>query len=314
MKNILKITMAVASLTVGACSVDKVALPELQVTTEKVSYKVGEVVNFNFEGNPDRIYFFSGELGKRHEFAGRATADGTPQLQFSTLRENGKQEGSLRLMLSTDFPGITVGDYEATQKSITEASWTDITGPATLSTGTKVSSGALDLSEYAQEGQPVFIGFKYLATPGSIQNKWTISDLTLKNVLSDGTSYTLANMTNTAISNYGVSTNYSPGWASYWISSGYTWGLSSNRLIITGATSAANATLPAESWTLMGPVDLTKVTPDVGQHLKGLDTRLENYEYSYSAPGTYNATFVAASTNVYGDREVVRTVQITITE
>ena len=301
-------------LIMGGCKESIVTIPDLEVSASEPTYKAGKPVTFKLSGNPDIVYFYSGEVGKRYDYAGRVSAAGIPQLQFTSLRANGTQAGSLQLMISTDFPGITIGDSPATIARIAAATWSDITGRGLLSTGSSTNSGVINLSDFVQSGKSVFIAFKYLASAGSAQNKWTISALTLKNSLPDGTSYTLANTTSaTVIANYGVSTNYSPGWVFYTVSNVYNWGLSSNNLIITGATTADGATASAEAWTIMGPVDLTKVTPDVGANLKGLDTRLSSYSYTYSTAGTYTATFVGATNNVCGKNELIKQVQITVT-
>lgn len=307
-------------LFIGGCEEELVAPSGFDVTSNdsiSVVVKKGIPVTFKLDGNADIVYFYSGENGKRYEYINRASSPGLPQLQFSSLRANGKQDGMLRVMVSLDFPGITVGtdsiSREATNKKISAATWTDITSRCILSTGTTVSSGAVDLSDFAQTGKPVFIAFKYLAQAGSIQNKWTISALTVKNTLSDGTVYTIANTTNAVIANYGVSTIVSPGWVHYTFTNTYFWALTSNNLVITGATSVAAAKADAEAWTLMGPVDLNKVSPDIGTHLKGYsDATLEEYTYTYASAGTYTATFVAATNNVYGQKEVVKQVQVTV--
>lgn len=304
---------------ISGCQEDAVDFPYFDVLAKdstEVVVKSKEPINFELEGNPNMLYFYSGEIGKRYEYAGRVSAIGIPYLQFNSLRANGKQDGMLRVMVSLDFPGITVGtdsiSKAATIKKISEATWTDISSRCVLSTGTTVSSGAVDLSDFAQTGNPVFIAFKYLAQAGSIQNKWTISALTVKNTLPDGTVYTIANTTNTAITNYGVATVFSPGWVFFPVINTYSWGLTSNNLVITGATSVSSATDMSEAWAIMGPVDLTKVTPDVGLFLKGLDTRLENYSYTYNVPGTYTATFIGVADNVYGKKELVKQVKIKV--
>ena len=299
-------------LVLGGCNESIVEMPDMVVSTKEATYKVGKAVTFQLEGNPDFIYFYSGEVGKRYEFAKRISASGIPQLQFTSLRVNGTQAGSLRLMVSQDFQGITVGDAAATVTKITSATWTDITDKAILSSGSNTSSGVIDLSEFAKLGKPVFIAFKYLAQAGSLQNKWTISGLTVKNALTDGTAYTLANHTGTVITNYGVTLTSSPGWVSFSVINSYAWALSTSNMVITGATTVANATNHAEAWALMGPVELTAVTPDVATHLKGLGTRLNSYSYTYNTAGTYAATFVGANNSISGGKEVIKTSYLTI--
>lgn len=314
-QNILWILLLL--LIIGGCEEELVAPSGFDVKSNdstSVVVKAKGPVAFKLDGNADIVYFYSGENGKRYEYTNRASASGISQLQFNSLRANGKQDGMLRVMISQDFPGVTVGNADDTNAKIAAATWTDITSRCIISTGTTVSSGVVDLTDFAKTGKPVFIAFKYLAQAGSIQNKWTISALTVKNALPDGTAYTIANTTNAVIANYGVSTIVSPGWVFYTATNSYFWTLTSNNLVITGATSVAAATANAEAWALMGSVDLNKVSPDAGIiHLKGYsDAKLENYSYTYAAAGTYLATFVAATNNIYGKSEVVKQIQVTV--
>jgi len=310
MKNIILIFLVLFLLQLFGCKEDDISVPSFEVSTSNDTYYANKDITFQITGSPDFINFFSGEKGKRYEYAGRISAEGASQFQFTSLRANGKQEGSLKLLVSSDFPGITVGNDSITITKIASSSWTDITDKALLSTGTSTKSGIIDLTDFAKQGKPVFIAFKYLATTGSIQNKWTISGLTITNLLPDGTVYTLANTTNAAIANYGVSTVFSPGWKFYRVVNTYSWTLSSNNLIITGATNTTGSA--AESWAIMGPVDLTRVAPDVCANIKGMDTRLNTHTYKYTAAGTYTATFVGATNNIYGKKEIIKQIEIIV--
>jgi hypothetical protein len=290
-------------------------------------FSAKDTVLFHFTGDPNIITFYSGEVGKRYNYANRISAPGDPQLQFNSILAAGTQPGSLSLLVSTNFKGVATNtiygvltrDTATTNANIAAATWTDITSRATLSTGaaTSVPSGIVDLADQSK-GKPVYIAFKYTATAGSIQNKWTISALTLNNVLADGTTYTIANLAapTTAITNYG-NISYGPGWAvSYnpakdtnnyaWI---YTAGTS---LVITGAATAALATAPVEAWAIIGPIDLTKVTPDAGLGIKDISAALSSYSYIYTAAGNYNAVFVASNNTTSGTNATVTKIALTI--
>jgi hypothetical protein len=267
-------------------------------------------VAFNLSGNPDYISFYSGEIGHRYEFRDRTTAAGIPKLQFSSAL-NTSGNGTLSLMLSSDFKGlinkvaygVSTIDTGATMSNINKATWADITGRATWATGTTaVSSGSIDLSDFVKSG-PVYVAFRYQAPSGNVQKKWTITALSVTNNLTDeGSSYVVANLNNatTAFTNYGNS-SYSPGWAPVFDSTvnanKYAWVFTSaSSLVITGAATAAAATANADAWVVMGPVDLTKVTPDVGVGIKTLGgATLANYPYASYAKGLYNAVFVGAN-------------------
>ena len=295
----------------ASCTKEEAVVPVFEVSTAKTTYKANEIITFNFSGNPDVISFFSGENGKKYAQLGRESAAGTPKLAFTSLRAQGSQPGSLQLMVSTDFPGIGA-DSSATVARIAAASWTDITSRAILSAGASVASGSVDLTDIAAGGKPVFLAFKYTGTAGTVQNKWTISGLTVTNTLADGTVYTIGNLCTAAIANYGVSTIFSPGWVAYRVSGGANWAPGSS-LIITGAATAAGSTGNSEAWAFSGPINLNKVSGDVGTAIKEASTRVSSYNYAFSTPGEYTVTFRAANTNVYGSHDVIKEMTLTIT-
>jgi hypothetical protein len=299
------------------------------------TFKTTDTIIYQLSGSPDVITFYSGAVGQRYEFKDRIAANGTPQLQFSSIRANGTQANSIQLMISTDFKGVVAKsqtitgvitrDTAATNANIAAASWADISSRATWSTGatTATPSGIVDLSDYASQGKPVFIAFKYKAVAGSIQNKWTISALSLNNLLEDKTVYTQANFaaSNQSITNYGVNTP-GLGWLSIydenlnankygWV---YTTGVgAAGSLVITGASTVAAATAPAEAWAIMGPVDLRKVTPDAGVGIKEISALVKSYAATVSYPaGNYTATFVASNNTVDGRSVAVKQLPITI--
>ncbi len=298
-------------LILQACNRNEFVQLTFDVSTSKSSYQVGENIGYNFTGNPYMITFYSGEPGKKYENRNRYTAQGIPKLQFTSLIANGVQTGSLHIMVSNDFLGVVKGNDSITISNIPKATWTDITSRATLSAGTSTASGAIDLSDFAALEKPVYIAFKYTAESGSIQRKWTISGLTVTNTLPDATTYTLANLTTTAINNYGNSYLYSPGWVSYNVNNSFKWVVGST-LVITGATTAAAATNPAEAWTFTGPIDLRAVTSDLGVPIKNITTRMISYTTKYTIAGTYTATFVGSDANVYGAKDDYKQIQLTI--
>ncbi|WP_066005826.1 DUF5017 domain-containing protein [Mucilaginibacter sp. PPCGB 2223] len=329
------LVIAALLLACVACNKDIAVKPvTFDVTSAKnngtasTTFSTKDTVQFNFTGNPDMITFFSGEPGKNYDYRNRVSATGTPQLQFSTILANGTQSGSLSLLVSSDFKGVATNtiygvltrDTATTNANIAAATWSDITSRATLSTGgtTAVASGIIDLSDFLKQGKPVYIAFKYTATAGTIQNKWTISALSVNNVLADGTSYTIANLNapTTSFTNYGNIT-YGPGWAVSYDpaknANKYAWVYTDKTsLVITGATTAALATGPAEAWAIMGPIDLTKVTPDMGVAIKAISATLSSYPYNYTTAGTYNAVFSASNNTNSATSSVVKKVTLTI--
>lgn len=291
--------------------------PDFEVKLEKNNLTIRDTARFSFTGNPDIITFYSGEPGSRYEYRGRTEASGTPLLTFNTVRANGAQPNSLRLLISQDFAGVVKGDTAATKTNIGAASWTDITSRAALSTGATaaVASGPVNLTDYAEQDKPVFIAFKYNAVAGSIQSKWTISNFSIKNTLMDGTSYEIANMntSTTPYAVYGVNT-FSPGFAAYTLQNKYNWSISTASLVITGATSVAAADAAAESWVFIGPVNLKKVVPDLGKAVKNPTVKLDDFifRYQYGTPGTYKANFEGSINSIEGSSSSVKSLELTV--
>jgi len=306
------LTVALAVCAFASCE-KKLSLRQLDfdVTTDKPAYAAGTAVTFNFDGKPDNITFFSGEPGKRYEFIDRVSANGTPQLKFSTALNAGVQPNSLSLMVSADFAGAVTATSDAA--AITNATWTDISNRATwATTAATVASGAIDLSDFAAAGKPVYIAFKYNAAAGSIQNKWTVTGLSLRNVLADGTSYVIDTLpTFTTVTNYGNAGNL-PGWAGKTISNIYQWTLAATNMVIAGAATTATATAPAEAWVITGPVDLRKVTPDAGTVVQTMANYSPAFSYTYAIPGTYNAVFVAGNMNRNAGKTTMKTIPVTV--
>ena len=116
------------ALIVG-CNKDEVAENYFTVSTEKTTYKKGEIINFNFSGNPDFISFYSGELGFNYENKDRNILNGKVELRFSTYMQSGMQLNSLQLLTSSNFNG------SFTKVGLKTGTWTDITRRAVLSTG-----------------------------------------------------------------------------------------------------------------------------------------------------------------------------------
>ncbi|HSC51992.1 MAG TPA: DUF5017 domain-containing protein [Phnomibacter sp.] len=296
-------------------------------TNDTAYYTLGSKATFNFSGNPAFITFFSGEVGRRYIYRNRKTATGISKLVFTSALNAGVQPNSLRVMLSSDFKGVVskmnvvggiptntlVYDSVATLANIAAATWADIT-PTDLANSATAKTSTIDLSTVAAAGKKVFIAFKYLAQSGSIQNKWTITNLGVTNSLPDNTTYTIGSLAaaNTAIVNYGASL-FSPGWVAYTATNNYNWVVSAGTsLVITGASTAAAATSNVEAWTFMGSLDLNSVAPDFGVPLKDISAAPLPYQYAYPSTGKYDAVFAATNFTAYTSDTITRKIPVSI--
>jgi hypothetical protein len=306
------ITVALVLFVFASCNKEiKLESLSFDAKPDAASYQVGDTTIFNFTGKPDNITFYSGVVGKRYDFRERTSADGVPQLQFTTALNTGMQPNSLSLLVSSDFTGAVNPSLDSA--TLVSANWTDISSRAQWATsGTTVASGVVDLSDFAAAGRPVYIAFKYNADTGSIQNKWTIKKFSVRNVLNDGTAYTIDTLpVFTTVANYGNSSGL-PGWAAKTVANSYNWTLRDTALLITGATTIAAATEPAEAWAITGPINLKKVTPDAGTVIQNIANYLPSYSYVYSKPGTYEAVFVASNINASTQNSVVKKMAVTV--
>lgn len=308
----MKRSFYLASLLVLAILIScekKEAIPlNLEVHTAKNSYKVGEQVLFHISGNPDQLTFFSGEEG--HKYIYRERTKAIPQavtLEFASNRRYGtdaQQPNSLRLLVSQQFAGVYQPD------AIKESDWTDITAAFTLSgiqanDATYVSSGQVDLSKLSTLGFNldanafIYFAFKYRGTTGSTQPRWWINQFSLNTETTAGVILPIANLQTAAWTSIGLENSPVP------------WLLSSAGLRFQGggATIGSN-----QVWAISKPLDLTSVTPDKGVALKNMSTRIDTYAYTFTAPGTYEITFVGSNSNVYGAYPAIKTVTLEVTE
>jgi hypothetical protein len=278
-----------------ACNKKTVDATGFTVTADKETYATTDTVKFSFTGNPGFLTFYSGEPYHKYEYSERVTATGVPQLQFTTQMTTGSQANTLKLMVSTNFSGV----YDST--NIYQATWTDITNKVILATNnTATASGVIDLTPFITGDQPVYLAFKFTGAAGSAQRTWTIKSIALSNVLADNTTYALLAMTESTAGFKSVPMK-APAVA---------WAISTSQLQIKGGTTTASP--EAEGWVVSKPLNLSKVTPDLGVPLKNMTTALPAYTYMYATPGSYKASFVAANITRYDEKSDVQEVAVTV--
>ena len=310
----------VLMLSLAACHKSlSVQSPSFGVSADSASYNPGSTVHFSFTGNPDNLVFYSGTWGNRYGYSARLSdTSGVDTLSF-TSATTAVANGTLSLLVSSDWNG----NKDSTD--LRAATWTDISSRASWATGTAATySGTINLSDFKTAGKPVYLAFRYTAAGGSAQSKWTISGLTLKHKPTGDTAYTIANLSNT-IPVYTLATPplvASPGWDTLnAVNGGFTWSpaiaaTSTTSLVITGNTNAATA-VPAESWTIAGPIDLTRVLHDVPTAVvKNVTTNLMQlsppFTYVYTLPGTYNAVFVGINATSSALDSTIKTLTIPV--
>ncbi|HEY0768732.1 MAG TPA: DUF5017 domain-containing protein [Sphingobacteriaceae bacterium] len=318
----IKYKLIIGLFLLASCSKElEITAPEFDVTTEFSTYKKGDPVTFKFTGNPQLISVYTGEVGKDYAFKdGRLMDVSDVKLSFnsSVTDEPGtgtKQLGMFSLLVSTDFNG----DY-SNYSSVQTATWTDITNrlakqeAATTSAITVATPvGGLDLTDLRVAGKPLYIAFKYNIREQSkygIWRTWRFQAFQLTGQISSG-SQVLGNMTNSAFR----VVQKNPEIPSR-----------------TTATTAALTLMPAdvvafpetkemptESWIITRAfknVNKIDFGPDLTIPIQGGTSAVEkkDFTYTFTSAGTYKVFFVASNANSEGQQDVVKQLNLTITD
>ena len=298
-----KLYMALAVL-LFSCSKYKLDDPVFDVTADEVTVKAGEPVNFNFEGNPQMLSFYSGEFMNDYSYASSARTLSNAYLSFTSTKASGSQNNQLSILVSSDFNG----NYDI--EDIRAATWTDITKGFVLAANSTITeSTEQDIFDLVEDGKPVYIAFRYITRPQAEfggQRNWNIYSILLTSKL-DGREVNLLDFgagKNFRVFSYG---NKQEGRSV----------VSSTGLLFKGNAATELQQEYTEDW---GVSRAAYVLPnDLGSD-KSISLKLfneakkESYSYTYDVPGTYTATFVAETSNVYGNKKVVKQIQITVTE
>ena len=283
------------ALIVG-CNKDEVAENYFTVSTEKTTYKKGEIINFNFSGNPDFISFYSGELGFNYENKDRNILNGKVELRFSTYMQSGMQLNSLQLLTSSNFNG------SFTKVGLKTGTWTDITRRAVLSTGAdNTASGVVDISDLVMPYKQMYFAFRKIDTnsPTLLPSQWTVKSFNLDVKLLDDSLFPIATLSNI-------------GWTAIdSLNSTYKWTVSSTALISGGG---GLNTPENEDWVVTKALTPLNVAPDITLPVKWIDAkRTDNFSYTYNIPGTYKAVFVTKNQNINSQQFKIKEILLTIT-
>ncbi|GAB2779095.1 DUF5017 domain-containing protein [Rhabdobacter roseus] len=276
--------------------------PDFEVPAVTGTLQAGRPVTFQFAGDAGLISFYSGEPLKQYEKKEGRTEKATGgTLTFTSAVTGGTQANQLSVLASSDFNG----NY-ADPASVQAASWTDITSRFTLGTSASfTSSTAKSISDLMVPGKPLYVAFKYTTKPQAdhgAARTWMIQGLTLQSTTAIGT-VTAADMFTAGLRLVGTSAARSSA--------------TTARVTFLANENSTGSDPASEIWAISAPLPWENVTlgPDRPVGIKGnTGARLESYTYTYTRPGTYKATFVAQNANIDQRKEVVKHVDITITE
>jgi hypothetical protein len=291
-------------MLLSACVKDyrDVETPSFDVHVDSVTYGINKPIYFRVTGSADRVTFYSGEPGRDYGNKDRITVTGTPQIQFTSLRQFGLNntvpDTTLRVLVSTDFAN------EVDLVRVQAATWTDISSRAVLSNGPAtatvfVPSGVIDLSDFYKPDVPVYIAFKFQDIRSAVsQRTWTVKDIKIDTKLEDGS---LVSIATSATLNWGVLN----------VSGTAQWSYTTAQIAMAGG--AANS-IDNTDWIVSQPLFLNRVKRDAGVSIRSnVKSLLTDYVFAgYTKPGTYTAVFEAYNATQWDNKQTLKKITFTI--
>ena len=296
------------------CFAKETPVCDIEVSTEKDTYSVGESVVFNFSGKADNIVFYSGEPGHSFDRKGTHFTDKPLKVKFCTATDgalvSGKPDNNFQFLVSTDFNGV----FDA--ENVRSAKWTDLTdsfGVASEGGLVNTDSKELDLKELlpetAEVENPVFyLAFRYFdkAPDAPVKNRWVVRTFSVKSIGTDGEETALADKPQTM------------GWQRVSLGTDMgeekLWSIGSTQILAEGQKNVNYAIHGKDEWLVSKAFWPNKVSPDSGEVISFISISPSSFSYSFSRPGVYEVAFDCSSVWYNGSAAKVLRKTITITE
>lgn len=320
MKKNITYCFIVCLIFIVSCNNLEVTSPnDFNVTIDKTVFKVGDTVTFKIQGNPDYIYYFSGDSGYVYENREISTAPiGKVTMSFTSKLTQGsidstKQQNTLKILISNNF--VTPSpDYKIDSSIVVKTpatAWEDITSRFILPKVPGVNSintGVVDITEFAVKsvGKPVYVALKYSDVLDSIESQraWYITNFTIDHTLPNGTKFNIFYLINKSsnplfsiinIKNYAVN-----------------WGIGSTaaQVNINGGPALSPDN---EDWLITRALDLRYITPDKAIPVKSVaDNIITQTKKVYRKSGTYNVVFIAKNQKINSEIQIKKELTITV--
>ncbi len=296
MKTLLFISTC-ALLLFNSCTKNEVAEPAFEVTTEKLTYKIGDTVKFKFNGYADYMSVYTGETGRKYEYKDRTRAEGKVLISMNANLRNATGENVLSIFATTELNPLRE------KEEVVNAKWTDISNRfniPVLSTNVSVPIGVdVDLTDLTVKDKPLYLALRMKSTNNmvTVQPRMTITLLNLTNNLPDGTKLALGTATNLGWKNINVSNE-----AYAWVIVG---GLYTN--------APAKNTGDTENWVVSKPIIVDEMVRDYPIALKDIVAVMpQQYEIKYTAKGTYKVAFIGLNSRNLESKQTIKEFEITV--
>jgi hypothetical protein len=300
-------SLLLISVIATACNKQaEIETPTLMVSADSAFIKTGQEVTFSLQGNADFVYFYSGIPLNDYAFKDdRILKPGIIKLSFDAYKccATLTQTDQFHVMTSTNFDGIyNIADVQS-------ATWTEITDRYTLPVAENAwaPAGNIDISDQIESGKPFYIAFKYTAQPTSVAGSgkiWKVRNLFLTSETEIGKT-TLGDLVTS-------------GWQLVYDENGIV-DPTRNMVVKSALGFRANAaphdTVYQETWIIskVFNVDEKDLGPDRALSIKGFtEPWVSKWQQVYAVPGTYTATFIGSNNNIYGNKQIVKQIKITV--
>ena len=330
MKNVkILFSLSLLTLTLWSCKKESADSVDFNVITRSVTYKLSDTVNFYMSGNPDIITFYSGDSSHIYALKDRVSkAGGTLNFSFQLRASNNAAfgaiaNGTFKVLVSTNFKGTYAAYKDSTLKDslrvasldsamVNSAKWTDITNRLSLKTSgdttTYYPSSVAAISDLiTNAADPFNIAFLYKAdsTQDLGSNGITMGSFSLVNNFSDGTS---SNFSSNIIAGGSKSTNWKTIKAA---NSLFGW-LTTTNYIKFIPKIGNNYT---ESWIISSALYPNAATPDVAIPIKGItQSPIKTFSYKFANTGLHKVYFIASNNRVNGQKQVIKEIDLNITQ
>lgn len=342
MKTNRLITACMALLLLASCDSELKEKAELNVTVtpsegvtfegETVVVKKGTAVNFQFDGEPDFITFFSGESGKTYLHRERTLIDPAEivnsEFGFSVWPQYGNKEcteNTMRILISEEFGGLITNDFVADSVNVEKHNWKELIPQgdlpkAPLAAGTAVPF-KVDFLPYL--GKKVTLAFVYKTTKNSAaMPTWNFLNMAITNTFENGEKAQLmpssfgltpVNMVHKILPTAASIKN--PAYATVTNNTNGFWNLvdaGKGGFKMLGAGAGYKVFL--YNWLVSKAIVTNACSPDAGTGIKNIYSRLSVYSHTYDKVGTYTATFEANNANYVASSSVVRNLTIKVVD
>jgi hypothetical protein len=303
----------------NACKKEEAQDISFNVSVAKNIFNVKDSVQFNVEGNPDVISFYSGEVGHNFNYKDRTLrTDGVLKLSFQIRCDDPTgftaiANGNFKVLVTNNFTAAystsAVVSTATTEDSalVNKTTWTDISSRFTLpKTGTISTfyTVTADLSDIANlSSNPLYFAFKCDGNSfGSLgANGITIGSLSLTSNYADG-----------SVTNY----NLVPGgtvsttWKVLKLANALnSWATSSTQLKFTSALT----TDYSEDWAISNGFTPSLAAPDVAVPLKNITNKpITTYKYKFAKAGDYKVVFMASNNTPNSVKVKLKEIYLTI--